>query len=334
MNVIFDHGLPFFLAHGGTQTQIEQTMAAVRREGFTCDYAHWWDASQPVDLIHYVGRPSDDYVETARRKNIKLVVAELHTRLASRSPFARAVQWGIKKVGESLLPPGMFGRLGWNAYRKADAFVALNKWEASLMTFHFDANPARVHVIPNGVEQVFLNEAPPPAAMRNRWLVCTATITERKRVVELAETAVAAATPLWTIGKPYALDDPYFLRFQKLVSKNPELLRYEGAVDEPERMAKILREARGFVLLSAMESHSLSSEEAAACGCPLLLSDLPWAHSVYGNEARYCPLSPKTGTSARFLKQFYDACPDLPPPRRPEGWKTVGKKLATLYRQL
>ena len=39
------------------------------------------------------------------------------------------------------------------------------------------------------------------------------------------------------------------------------------------------REARGFVLLSAMESLSLSALEAAACECPLFLSDLPWARS-------------------------------------------------------
>ncbi len=56
----------------------------------------------------------------------------------------------------------------------------------------FGALPEKTHVVPNGVEDVFLNSQP---AQRGPWLVCTATITERKRVLELAQAAVRAETP-------------------------------------------------------------------------------------------------------------------------------------------
>ena len=63
------------------------------------------------------------------------------------------------------------------------------------------------------IEVEFLEEG---ESKRGKWLVCTATITERKRVLELAQAAVVAKTPVWVLGKPYADDDPYAMRFLKL----------------------------------------------------------------------------------------------------------------------
>src|SRR5208283_223757 len=134
--------------------------------------------------------------------------------------------------------------------------------------------------------------------------VCTATLTERKRVLELAEAAVRAQTPVWIIGKAYAESDSYAQRFFALARQQPGIIHYEGAISDRARLAQIYRAARGFVLLSAMETRSLSAEEAAACECPLLLSDLPWARSTFGGHASYCPVVAPERT-ARFLRKFY-----------------------------
>ncbi len=181
--------------------------------------------------------------------------------------------------------------------------------------------------MPNGVEDVFLNS---PAAERGKWLVCTATITERKRVLELAEAAVHAQTPVWIIGKAYADTDPYAQQFFALARKNPQFVRYEGAVSNRAQLAKIYREARGFVLLSTMETRSLSAEEAAACDCPLLLSDLPWARATFGKHAAYCPIASPAQT-AGFLKSFYQSAPTLKPPPRPATWQEIARQLKTIY---
>ena len=97
------------------------------------------------------------------------------------------------------------------------------------MSYMFGAPAARVHVVLNGVEQVFRQSAVSP---RGQWLVCTATITARKRVLELAEAALAAGTPLWIIGKPYVDSDPYARRFLALARQNPKIVRYEGPVSD------------------------------------------------------------------------------------------------------
>jgi hypothetical protein len=98
-------------------------------------------------------------------------------------------------------------------------------------------------------------------------------------------------------------------------------------------MAEVYREARGFVLLSTMETLSLSAFEAVACECPLLLSDLPWARTSFGDSVSYCPIASVTRTAAA-LRAFYDAAPNLKIPPRPMGWPDVARQFKSIYSSL
>ena len=199
------------------------------------------------------------------------------------------------------------------------------------MSYLFGASKERVHVVPNGVEEVFFNS---PKAHRGPWLVCTSTITERKRVLELAEAAVEAQTPVWIIGKAYSDSDPYAQRFFALAKQQPQIIRYEGPIQDRVQLARIYREARGFVLLSTMESLSLSALEAAACECPLLLSDLPWARSSFGDAVRFCPVTESRNETAGVLRAFYDLAPTIAPPPKPASWREIGHQLKAIYERL
>ena len=110
-------------------------------------------------------------------------------------------------------------------------------------------------------------------------------------------------------------------------------MRFEGAISDRNVLSRIYREARGFVLLSDMESLSLSALEAAACECPLLLSDLPWARTYFKEDAVYCPISSASAT-AQHLRQFYDAAPGLKPPPKPPTWLDVARQLKAIYESL
>jgi glycosyltransferase involved in cell wall biosynthesis len=328
MRVLFDHPNPFVLAHGGFQIQIEQTYAGLRRIGVEVEHLRWWDDAQKGDIIHYFGRPPLPYLDLARQKGMKVILAQLLTGVGSRGPWAlRAEKWLIAS-GRRLLPYVVSSRFGWDAFRRSDACLGNTPWEAHLMEYVFGAPRERVFLFPNGVEETFLNSTP---EVRGQWLVCSATITERKRVLELAEAAVLARTPLWVVGRPYADNDPYARRFLELAARHPRLLRYEGAIRDRSALARAYREARGFVLLSTMETRSLASEEAAACECPLLLSDLPWARSVFGDSAWYCGVGLSAAQTAQRLRDFYDAAPGIKPPPKPLSWDRVAEQLRGIY---
>lgn len=329
MKILFDHPLPFALAHGGFQIQIEQTMAALRRGGVEVEPVRWWDAEQTGDLIHFFGRPESGYIEFAHAKGRQVIVAELHSGLGSRSAPARAVQKAVMLLAQGLLPKAFTAKLAWDAYRKADAFIALTPWEAQIMRTMFAADADKVHVVPNGVEPVFFR----PHAGGSQ-LVCTAAIHPRKRIVELAQAAAIAQVPLWIIGQPYSDSDDYHQRFLEVQRAHPSWVRYEGGISDRARLAQIYAEARGFVLLSTQESLSLSALEAAAACCPLLLSDLPWARTVFGDQARTVSPAWTGGELAGALREFYVQAESISVTFKPLDWDEVAVRLAAVYEKV
>ena len=332
MKVLFDHALPFFLAHGGFEIQIEQTKAALTRQGVEVDWVRWWDAQQTGQIIHYFGRPTRDYIDFAHDKGMKVVIAELLTGLGSRSNRARMVQKAIMTFAQTALPGSFTGKLAWDSYGKADAVIALTEWERHLMQSMFGADPTRTHVVPNGVESVFFQAAAESSPTRTGdYLVCTAAIHPRKRILELAQTAVLAKVPIWIIGRPYSESDSYHRQFLDVQKRNPDLVRYEGGISDRSRLAQIYREARGFVLLSTMESLSLSALEAAASGCPLLLTDLPWARSSFGDAANYANGSLPPESLAPRLREFYEEAPAMKPTFKPKTWDEVATLFKNVY---
>jgi len=331
MKILTLCNLPFSLAHGGQAIQIQQTAAALEQAGVTVEPMRWWDETQTGDIIHYFGRMPADQIRFAHQKGMRVVMAELLTAQGSRTPRQLRVQKMISRTIARVAPRSFTTAFQWDSYRLADASVALTSWEKHLMEYLFGADPAKVFVVGNGVEPVFFAAAP---AARGPWLVCTATITPRKRVLELTEAAVAAKVPVWIIGRAYAENDPYALKFFQLAKQNPEFIRYEGAITDRVKLAAIYRSARGFVLLSNMESLSLSALEAVACECPVLLSDLPWARSSFDQGTQFCPVTADVSVTAKALRQFYDTAPQLPCAPKPADWAEIAKQFIAVYEKV
>lgn len=330
MRILIDHNEPFLLAHGGLQIQIERTKEALQAAGLEVEYLRWWDGAQRGDLIHFFGRANPSHIDFAHAKGMKYVMQELLTSQGSRSVTHLRLQAAANRLLRKVLPTNYRLPLRWDSYQKADAIIAITDWEAWMMCQLFDAPHNRVRVVPNAVEDVFFRR---DARAQGDHLICVATITERKRVLELAKAAITANTPLKVIGKPYSESDPYFLRFLETVQASDAVVEYLGPIHEPSVLATRLHAARGFVLPSTMETQSLAALEAAAAGLPLLLTDLPWAHATFGTNATYLPLC--SGTRfADHLNKFFDTAPRLPTPTKPPTWQDIAEKLQNIYRSV
>jgi len=326
MKVLFDHHSPFILAHGGFQIQIEQTLYALQKIGVDADWLRFWDDTQKPDVIHFFGKIHVGYLKFAKAKGIRTVINELHTGLGSHPKWKQLVQSRVIAWSKRFCPP-VASRLSWDTYNYADAIMALTPYEADLMCNVFHAPRDRMHVIQNGVDDIFLK---PNTLQREDWLICTAVIHPRKRVLELAKAAILAKVPLRVYGRPYSKSDAYFRAFLDVVASSGGLVRWEGSLANRAALADEYKRARGFVLLSTMESLSLSALEAAATGTPLLLSDLPWASSTFESYATYAPNTGKAEVIALHLKRF---CLN---PRAPLGfhaqpWTDVARQLKSLY---
>lgn len=359
MKILFDHNEPFLLAHGGFQILVEKTADALRREGFDVEYLRWWDAEQRGDIVHFFGRANPGSIHFAHGKGMKYVMHELLTSQGSRRKWQLNLQGCVNRMLRRALPSSFQLPLRWESYKSADAIIASTEWEAWIMQSLFDVPRARLHIVPTGVDEQFfccankkqdlkagcpelrvfasagdlnsiLNARP---LAEQSPLVCLATITERKRVLELAEAAVLAGVPLKVIGRPYSESDPYYLKFRKVVRDSGGMVVHDAASSDPAVLAPVLQTARGFVLLSTMETQSTAALAAAAAGCPLLLSDLPWARSTFKEHAWYLGLGGREGTAAG-LRRFHDAAPNLPRAPLPLSWSDVASCLANIYTSL
>jgi glycosyltransferase involved in cell wall biosynthesis len=331
MKVLFNHNHPFRFVDGGAQAMIEQMRLALLQAGVEVEWLRWWDRSQGGDIVHQFGRPTASFVAEAQRSGFRVVVTDLLGKTGARPRWQLAAMKLFARLARRARIERRLDRVGWGGIlERADAVLASTEWEAQLMRDIFGVARGKVHVVGEAVQDVYLNLQPLP---RGPWLVSTGTIHAIKRTVEVAEAALLAKTPLWVIGRPHGQGDAYSERFLKLAREHPDQIRYEGFVPL-ERLVQAYREARGFVLLSQYETMSIAALEAAACECPLLLSDMPWARVTWGDQASYCPPRASTSTTAGILRRFYDAAPNLPRPPRPISRAEVARRWKAIYESL
>ena len=179
--------------------------------------------------------------------------------------------------------------------------------------------------MPLGTSDAYLRAN--PSTREGDHLICTGTITARKRTNDLARLARRAETPILFVGKGYRPDDPYFLEFLSLV--DGRFVRHQPHVDGEPAMIELYRAARGFVIYSDVENWCLSAHEAAACGLPVLLRALPWALERFGEAAHY--LTNDLAADVAILRRFGQDAPTLPAPQiRQWSWPEVGEQLHAL----
>jgi glycosyltransferase involved in cell wall biosynthesis len=331
VKILFSQSLPFFLAHGGTQTFVESLMRELPSLGVEVEPERWWDETQKGDIIHFVGRPSLAHIRLAKQKGFKVVLTEFLDQPASRNKLTLFVQHLCIRITRKILG-GLTNRLAWDAYRELDAMVYAVPHEWETARYLFDADPDRGFVIPHGVDPSALAQLR-QSADEGDYLISVATVTSRKNTHLLAAAAKLAHIPVLFVGKPYSADDPYFHRFMAMVDK--QYVRYAGFVSDEEKYAH-LRRARGFALMSQFESGCIAIYEAAAAGLPLFLSDLPWATKAYGNAKSSRFVSPQTPEHiAKELSTFYKGAHRLAETTFPVLlWREVGERYRAIYEKI
>jgi glycosyltransferase involved in cell wall biosynthesis len=331
MKVLFDHSAPFALAHGGFQTQIQQSKAGLERLGLEVEYLRWWDDRQSVDLIHYFGAPSAGYLRMAQEKGIPVVVTHLFTATCNRSPLQLEIQGLITRTLLALPGWGMIkSQLNWRSFQMADRMVVGLQAEQRVLQKVFAVPERKIARVALGLHHDFLQASKP--SRKEPWLITTGTITNRKRCVELARMAQQAERPVLFVGKPYHRDDPYWKEFSTFIDNR--FVFHREHVDSRAEMIALLQSSRGFVIYSQFENWCLSAHEAVACGLPVLVPDLPWSRECFGTEAAYLDAG-APGENPGKLRAFYDECPGRPAPAiKLYSWDDVARQLLACYQSL
>lgn len=330
MKILLNCHLPFLLAHGGMQIQIEQTKAALEKIGLAVEYLRWWDESQKGDILHHFGLFDTALTELAHRKNWKVAMTVLLTAQCNRSEREYLVRKIAIRSALAMLPRKLKERLPWQTYFECDRVIVGLKAERMVLERVYGVPGGHISVVPLGLNDAFLNAG--PASRTDDALICTGTISPAKNSLELARLARAANTPMLFVGKPFDLKGAYWMEFEKLI--DGKIVRHHSHVSNAPELIALLQRARGYVLMSRAENWSLAAHEAAACGLPVLVPNQRWAHERFGERAHYWPANGFDATVAA-LRKFYDACPQLSAPGiRQYSWVEVAESLRGVYGQM
>jgi glycosyltransferase involved in cell wall biosynthesis len=327
VKVLFDHPNPFLLAHGGFQIQIEQTKKALEAAGVEVEWLRWWDDQQKGDLIHHFNAASPIYLEQARGIGIPVVMTTLFTETCNRSQSALQRQgWLTQALLRLPGGEGVKNQVAWRAYNACAQNIVGLAAERQVLEIVYRVPPEKISQVPLGLSDIFLQAG--RGKRIEDHLICTGTITGRKRSVELARLAHTAGVPILFVGKPYHSSDPYWREFVHLI--DGKLVKHHPHVRNEEEMIKLLQAARGFVLMSRHENWCFSAHEAVACGLPLLVPDQRWSRERFGGEASY--FRGQSERDVEVLRKFHgNALSARPPQVKLWSWKEAVIPLISCY---
>jgi glycosyltransferase involved in cell wall biosynthesis len=138
-------------------------------------------------------------------------------------------------------------------------------------------------VVPNGIDPTLFGLEKKPAK-DNKLVLCASRIEGIKNQWNLIKALNNTDYTLIIIGSPAPNQKRYFEACKKLASKN---IIFQSHVSQIE-LAGYYKRAKVHALPSWFETCGLSSLEAAAMGCNVMITEKGFTREYFGDEAYYC----------------------------------------------
>lgn len=333
MKVLFQSRTTLFSVPGGDTTQVEQTAKALTRLGCEVDISLELNpATTTYDVVHLfnLSRPQETYTQAlnAKRAGKKVVLSTIHlnydeyerrartgfaglvARLTSNSTreylkvCARAAKNHEWNSGVSQLLSTGYSALQVKTLKLVDAILPNSPSELDRIIRDFPfARAIPNHIVPNGVDGSLFGAANSERSEYGQYrdcILCVARIEGLKNQLNLVRAVRDLPYRLVIVGQAAPNHTTYYERVKAEATSN---VVFAGRV-EHDKLPSLYSEAKVHALASWMETTGLSSLEAAACGCNLVITDKGDQRSYFQNDAFYC--SPESVTSIRSaLLQAY-----------------------------
>jgi hypothetical protein len=325
MKILFDVDHCFAWAHGGVQNVVENIMKSLPKHGIEVEPLRWWDKEQKGDIIHTLYKPGS-ILNLAKNKGIKIVCNLFLDSFSSLSaPELLLRKYYLDFIKKILR--GHYAELGWNYGKIADAYIYHSQHEVDLGNYLFNADLKKSFVSLYGVEKKYFNSN---SEKRNcDYLISINTIHPRKNNIQLAKLAKNTKIPIKFIGKPYS-QDKYFDDFISMVDN--KYVFYEGYINDDLKI-KLLRESRGMVTLSKVESGCIAVLESFASNCPVFLPDLAWSKSIYDGYASFGDIKNENKLAAQLTK-FYNNPEENYKKYPVKDWDTASLDYIDIYKKV
>lgn len=309
MKILFISRSTLFKDKGGDTVQVQNTAAYlgkinvnvdIRLCNEEIDYSaydliHFFNIIRPADILHHIERSKkpfavstiyvdySEYEKTARGGFLGALfkIASGDT-IEYLKVIARFVLNGERIISPSYILLGQ-ARSIKKIMRNATMLLPNSENEYKRLVAHYEIRTP-YKVIPNAIDPVLFNDGPNAYERDDNLVICAGRIEGRKNQLNLIKALRNTRFKLVIIGSSSPNQIKYYHTCKEAAGAN---ISFVGNLPQDELIA-YYQKAKVHVLPSWFETTGLSSLEAAAMGCEIVITRKGDAAEYFENYAFYC----------------------------------------------
>lgn len=318
MRVLFQTRTNLFDAPGGDLIQMLKTKEFLEKKGIEVDISLEFEPNlDNYDFVHLFNLmdPEDIYLQmlNAKKQNKKIALSTIYGLYAE---FERKARGGFFQILANLLNPnqinyikilvkhykekrmhkGVYKMLLKGNYKltkeivdNTDVFLPNSTSEMNRVAKEYKLKDYKFVSVPNAVDKaVFFDdndtESENPFEKFKDCIVCAARIEGRKSTLNLVRAVKDTDYKLVLVGKASANQSKYVEKVREEAGDNVYFL---GSIPH-EELKHLYKVAKVHALVSWMETPGLSSLEAAAMGCNIVVTKKGDTQDYFEDYAFYC----------------------------------------------
>ncbi len=355
MQVLFIARPNLHTVRGGDTVQILETAAALKKLGVQVDFhlsgepatydkydlIHFFNIIDPEDILGHVQRThkpfmvSTIYVDYAEydRLHRKDALGFLSRFLPYHSieyikTLAKFVLKGEKVSTWKYFYMGNRRSIK-HILRRASCILPNSVSEYKRVVADFGVTPKLYKVVTNAINSGLFMEVPGTA--RN-IVLCVGRIEGRKNQLNLIRACRKLDIPLVIIGNPSPNQKTYY---QQCLAEGKEGVTFIGEIKQ-EELLTYYNKAKVHVLPSWFETTGLSSLEAAAMGCQIVVADKGDVRAYFGDFAYYCDPA-EVNSIAGAIQSAFQQQPDerlKQKVRNEYNWELAAQQTLAAYKEV
>jgi glycosyltransferase involved in cell wall biosynthesis len=307
MRVLYISRATLYTAKGGDTVQLDNTARELRKldiwvdiklcndkhiDYIQYDFIHFFNITRPADIIFHIDKSRLPYVVSPiymDYQQITKTYKQFMYRLLSF--FGKHTQEYVKCVARSLKNGErvMSWKYIFYGHRRSIAYIL--KGCACLLPNSFSEyqrlkkdfkEAGTFAVIPNSIDTSIFTQT--DTVQREDAVICVARIEPVKNQLNIILALRETGIPLTIVGDAAPNHQAYYNQCRENAYDKVTFINYQ----DPQTIASLYNKHKTHILASWFETTGLSSLEAAACGCTLVISDKGDTREYFSDNVEYC----------------------------------------------